>query len=262
MCREIRIKPNHVIDSLIYSSVVRLFVCSSSCATNLFSRVKTELCVSLGSHDTRPPAQPHGSIPRSSAIPRQHTNAHHTCQVGSAAYWASAKPPRFARGCHVSTELSMFIPRVDEFSDLDLPWKLDDALRLKKNDAERCDACVMCGLALSLDACLTSGRMFKHVNHSLQHLLTQLLLPFSDQCPMTSPQLLCCSVTLPSVSCMPTIFGTNVRPAKLQSIASDDNFESVKIYSKVGVLGDVVLNLLFMAFLFSCVTFTRSEAGR
>ena len=53
------------------------------------------------------------------------------------AIWASAKPPRFARGCHVSTELSMFKPRVDEFSDLDLTWKLDDASRLKKKTTLR-----------------------------------------------------------------------------------------------------------------------------
>ena len=33
--------------------------------------------------------------------------------------------------------------------------------------------------------------------------LTQEILPFSNKCPMMSPQPLCCCVTLPYVSCMP-----------------------------------------------------------
>ena len=33
--------------------------------------------------------------------------------------------------------------------------------------------------------------------------LTQVILPFQGQCPTISPQLLCCCVTLPPISCMP-----------------------------------------------------------
>ena len=59
-------------------------------------------------------------------------------------------------------------------------------------------------------------------------LSTQVILPFSHQCPMISPQLLCCCATLPSCSWKPMKKNTNVWSPNVHSTPPDVEFESVK----------------------------------
>ena len=62
--------------------------------------------------------------------------------------------------------------------------------------------------------------------------LTRAILPTSNHCPEISPQLLCCSATRPSVSCMPMKVAQTCEHQNLQSIPSDVNFEGVKSIAK------------------------------
>ena len=62
--------------------------------------------------------------------------------------------------------------------------------------------------------------------------LTQVILPFSSQCPMISPRLLCSCATLPSVSCMPMKLVSKYDHQKCRSIPPDVGFEPVKSPAK------------------------------
>ena len=78
--------------------------------------------------------------------------------------------------------------------------------------------------------------------------LGKAILPFSSHCPMVSPQILCCCVTLWTVSCMPMKVSLKRNNQIYKNISSGVNFESVKSTAKFASWMVSPFLFLFMAF--------------